>query len=70
MKIFNWSMVALMVASGVVMYITPDRQLFEDDPIEGKLAAAVFLFSYTKGCHMCHRVSVKLYRTDNRNTNL
>lgn len=38
-------MVALMVASGVVMYITPDRQLFEDDPIEGKLAAAVFIFS-------------------------
>ena len=45
MKIFNWSMVALMVASGVVIHITRDSQLFEDDPVTGKLAAVVFLFS-------------------------
>ena len=45
MKIFNWLMVALMVASGVVIHITRDSQLFEDDPVTGKLAAAVFLFS-------------------------
>ena len=45
MKVFNLMMVALMVVSGIVMYITPDGQLFEGDPIEGKIAALVFIFS-------------------------
>ena len=38
-------MVALIVVSGIVMFNTPERQLFEDGAIEGKLAAFVFIFS-------------------------
>ena len=44
-KVFNWICVLLMVASCSVIYFSSERQLFEDNDINGKIASFVFVFS-------------------------
>lgn len=45
MKKFNWVCVFLMIGSSLVMYFSPERQLFHEGDMNAKIAAAVFIFS-------------------------